>query len=73
MHCPSYSFSELVEFNHPTPTSTQSGTFIKVNGLPVVLTGSPADYVVWSVPSLGIGITAQGSKALQVLQTLRRS
>jgi len=73
MHCPSYSSSELVELSHPTSTSTQSGSFIKVNGLPVVVTGSPADYIVWSVPSLGIDITAQGPTALQILQTLRRS
>jgi hypothetical protein len=73
MHCPSYSASELVELNHPTTTRAQSGSFIKVNGLPVVVMGSPADYMVWSVPSLGIDITAQGPKALQILQTLRRS
>jgi hypothetical protein len=65
----------LVVLNHSTPTSTQKGMPIKVNGLPVVVTGSPGPdgYRNWFVPSLSIDITGQGSNAVRILYTLRRS
>lgn len=54
------------------PGSTTSGSSTK--GTSTVASGSSTSaYRQWSVPSLGIDITAQGSKALQILHTLRRS
>lgn len=74
-HCPDYSGPlALVELYHPTGQSPHAKAgHLKVNGVPIeVQTASPS-YIVWSVPSLGVDITAEGSEALQILHTLRRA
>ncbi len=74
-HCPNYSASlGLVEIYHPTGQSPQAnGAHLKVNGVPVEVQTSTPAYTVWAVPTLNISITAEGSEALEILHTLRRS
>lgn len=74
MYCPNYPVSlGLVELYHPTPADTSRGRHIKANGVPVEVIRASPSYTVWSVPSLGIDITAVGSQAIRTLHTLRRA
>jgi hypothetical protein len=73
-NCPEYQYStSVVAVYDSVGTITQTGNPIKVNGLTVdVSFGSPKQ-LEWTVPSLGLQVTASGSEGERILHTLRRS
>ena len=67
--------SALPTGSEPQPAACQRQE--RVNGLPVLVSpcasSNPSGEVLWSVPTLGVQVQAQGSGSVAVIHTLRKA